>query len=292
MDRLDRSEIRSHIIPALPILNVLIFVIVLVVHILAAQRIFNGVSMRDVFDLHYTKFTPASYGFIVWYFIFIGLGIFVIFQALPAYRNNGLIRRVASWFPLLALGLFAWPFFWNYRIMWPAVIAVLWVLAISAAIYIRLGVDYSKKGMLRTIEASEGPATQISIHEFWLVQVPFSLLLGFTLVMTILNLWIAATPARDPVADVWTYSGWSAMFLTLLTMVAVGLVVLRHDFVFAAVIAWSQFAIAAGHRHDPVVDTAGLINGFLVFCTALFAAFFVLWRYSTHERVGYTEIKG
>jgi hypothetical protein len=290
-------ESSENVMSYLPIFNVVAYIAVVVAFIIAGQRVLNHTTMLDVFYEHRTKFTPSESTFIIWYLIFIALGIFIVYQVLPAYRSNVLVRRVGWWFCAHAVGLFVFPFFWNFKILWPSVIAILWMLVTAVAIYWRLGIDYSKKGQARTIEAPAGTVQEeksITQQEFWVVQAPFSLLLGWLFPLTILSLWVASTYAAEgDQADVWTYQGWSALMMTILTLISTLFILFRSDFIVGLVIAWSQLGIAGAHRHDPVVETAGLVNGFLVLIGALLTAFFVAFRYFTarKERAGYVEIK-
>jgi len=282
---------------ALPILNVIAFVAVIVISILAGSKILNHTAVVEAYSLHHTLFTPAEYTQILWWIIFVALGIFVIYQVLPAYRSNALNQRVGWLFVLHALGLLLFPFFWCYKLLWPSVIAMLWVLFTAMAIYIRLGIDYSKRGQSRTIEAPAGTASEgilITYQDYWLVQVPFSLLLGWLLPMAMLTVWVAASYDPASESEIWTYEGWSSLLLTALTFAAATFVLSRSDFIAAAAIAWFQFGVAAAHHSDPVVETAALVNGFIVLGGTLLTTFCVGWRHATmhRERLGYAEIKG
>jgi len=277
----------------LPVLNIIIYVIAVLVNTLAAQRIFHHDTLIDVYRIHSTMFTPAAFTFVMWYVILLALGIFVVYQALPAYRDNPLVKqRIGFLFLLHGIGLIAWPIFWNYRLLWPSVLAMLWLLATVIAIYVRLDIDYSSKGQNRTIEI-EGSSSRLSTYDFWIVQTPFSLVLGWVLVMSLLNLWIAISPSSKEAADVWSYSGWSSLLMTLLTIASTLLILFRSDFVCTAVVSWFLFGVADAHRGNTGTETAALVNGFLVLVGTLMTAFFVIFRYysSRGERAGYAEIR-
>jgi len=287
----DISDLRG----ALPVLNVAAYVAVVVVAILGGQKVLNHNTLLDVYHAHTTSFSPADYAMLMWFLIFIVLGIFVIYQVLPAYRNTVLVQRIGFLFLLHSLGLLVWPFFWNYRVLWPSAIASLWSLATALAIYYRIGVDYSRKGLTRTVDSPAGLSqTPMTTHDFWVVQVPFSLVVGWLIPLTLLNIWVAAAyqPEADEGAALWTYQGWSALMLTLLTVIATGKLISRSDFLLSGVFAWFQFGVAVGHHSDAVIETAALVNGFLLLFATFLAAFFVgyRWFHIHRERMGYTEI--
>ena len=48
----------------------------------------GGSDSNSIYSLYPTAFTPAVYTFVIWAPIFIGLTLFVIYQALPSNRSN------------------------------------------------------------------------------------------------------------------------------------------------------------------------------------------------------------
>jgi len=279
----------------MPFINILAYIAVVIAFILAGERVFGHRTMLEVYHEHPTSFTPAEFAFGIWFLIFILLGIFVVYQALPAYRGNVFVKRISWLFLLHCIGLFAWPLFWNFRVLWPAVIAFLWVLVTGIMIYLRIGVDYSKRGQYRTVESPAGTIAReggvITTADFWVIQTPFSLMLGWLFPLTILNLWIASTYGADSSPEAWTYPGWSAAMCTFLTVAAIGMLIVRSDFLFSAVITWYLFGVAAEHRHDDVVQTSSLVNACLVLIATIIAASMTAFRYSQRERLGYEEIQ-
>jgi benzodiazapine receptor len=199
----------------------------------------NGQMTGEISDRFQVYFVPAGYVFSIWGLIYLALGAYAVYQALPAQRENPRLRRVGYLFVFSCLANIAWLFLWHYeRFVW-TVIAMLGLLLSLIAIYLRLGIG----------------RTQVPPAERWLVHVPFSIYLGWITVATVANV----TSLLDYVN--WGGWGigpqaWAVIMLIAATAIASAVGLTRRDIAYLLVIVWAFVGIAVKHAATPLVATA------------------------------------
>lgn len=214
--------------------NVVFLVLVLVVNYLANALPIAGRTPADVSAMFPTLFTPAGYTFAIWGIIYLLLIGFVVYQASFWNKETPAFFQKIGWlFVLSCVANAAWlPVFHNLQIGLAMVIMLL-LLASLLVIYLRLDVGKS----------AAFPA------ERWLVQLPFSVYLGWITVATIANASILLTHlgwAGEPGgAQVWTV-------LMIAVAVALGIWVLfsRRDYGYALVLMWAFWGIYSARVAD------------------------------------------
>jgi hypothetical protein len=227
--------------------NVVATIAVIVVNGLANALPLNGQTTGEISDRFQIYFVPAGYVFSIWGLIYLGIAGFAIYQALPGQRANPRLRQVGYLFALSSVANIGWLILWHYEQFVPTMAAMLVLLASLIAIYLRLGIGRSE-------------ATRA---ERWLVEVPFSIYLGWISVATIAN--------AAAVLDYVNWSGWgiSAEAWTIL-MLAVGaglawaMKLTRGDIAYLAVIVWAFVGIAVKQAGTPVVAGAAGLMAVLV----------------------------
>jgi len=218
---------------------VLAVVATVVLNGLANALPLNGQMTGEISDRFQVYFVPAGYVFSIWGLIYLALGAYAVYQALPGQRENPRLRRVGYLFALSCLANIVWLFLWHYeRFVW-TVIAMLGLLLSLIAIYLRLGIG----------------RTQVPPAERWLVHVPFSIYLGWITVATVANV--------TSLLDYVNWGGWGiqpAVWAVIMLVVgaaiasAVGLT--RGDVAYMLVIVWAFVGIAVKHAATPLVATA------------------------------------
>jgi len=213
-----------------PILNLLGVVAVLIVNGLANALPLNNLSTGEISDRFDVFFVPAGYVFSIWGVIYIALIAFGIYQVLPSQRQNPRLAKIGYWFLLSCLANIAWLFCWHYELFALSLVMMLILLASLIIIYLRLDIGIKK----------------VSTKEKWLVNIPFSLYLGWITVATIAN-----------VTSVLDYYGWnewglSEQMWTLIMLFAVALIgalmsLTRGDVVYCLVLIWAVVGIAVKH---------------------------------------------
>jgi len=228
----------------------------LVVNGLANALPLNGLTTGEISDRFQVYFVPAGYVFSIWGLIYVGLILYAIYQALPAQRENPRLRATGYLFALSCLANIAWLFLWHYELFLLTLVAMIALLLLLIAIYLRLGI---------------GQVT-VSTGERWLVQLPFSIYLGWISVATIANV--------TSVLDYLNWSGWGLspeIWTVIMLLVGVGLAFgmafSRGDLAYGLVIIWAYAGIAVKHSGTPFVATAAWIAVGLVVLAVVIGLF-------------------
>jgi len=202
----------------------------------------NGQTSGEVSDKFQVYFVPAGYVFSIWGLIYLGLILYAVYQALPAQRDNPRLRATGYLFALSCLANISWLALWHYE-RFPLTLLVMGaLLLLLIAIYLRLGI---------------GKVT-VSAAERWLVQLPFSIYLGWISVATIANVTV--------VLDYLNWGGWglspetwTVIMLLVGVGLAFGMAFSRGDVAYGLVIIWAYAGIALKHSGTPLVATAAWI---------------------------------
>jgi benzodiazapine receptor len=232
-------------------------IVTIVMNGLANALPFNGLTTGEISDRFQVYFVPAGYVFSIWGLIYLALAAFAIYQVWPAQpfvlgpkdqgRDNPRLRRIGALFVLSCGANIAWLFLWHYEVFLLTLVAMITLLLSLIAIYLRLEIGRA----------------QVSAAERWLVQVPFSIYLGWITVATIANV--------TSVLDYVNWSGWgiSPEAWTVIMLVAgLGIAsavsLTRGDVAYMLVIVWAYVGIAVKHAATPVVATAAWVTAALV----------------------------
>jgi hypothetical protein len=158
----------------------------------------NGQTTGEISDRFEILFVPAGYVFSIWGLIYIGLIAYAIYQILPAQRENSLLKQIAPAYWLGSLANAIWILLWHYEYFAFTLIAMLTLLATLLSIYMKIST--SRPSLDRT--------------QKWVVQLPFSIYLGWISVATIAN-----------VSQVLFYEGWNAWGISATAWTAIMIVV-------------------------------------------------------------------
>ena len=238
--------------------NVVAFLATVAANGLANALPLNGLSTGEISDRFQVYFVPAGYVFSIWGLIYVALAGFAVFQALPAQRENPRLRRTGYLFVGSCVANIAWLFLWHYEQFPLTLLAMLSLLVCLILIYLRLGIG--KAG--------------VSSAEKWLVQIPFSVYLGWITVATIANV----TSLLDYLKwGGWGISdeAWAIIMLVVGGIVASAVNLTRRDIAYVLVIIWAFVGIAVKHSATPVVSTAAWVVTVLV---ALVLVAGIVWR--------------
>jgi hypothetical protein len=236
--------------------NVVAILVTVVVNGLANALPLNGLTTGEISDRFVVYFVPAGYVFSIWGLIYLALGAFVVYQVLPAQRQDPHLRRTGYLFALSCLANAAWIFLWHYQVFPLTLVAMIALLALLVAIYLRLGIG----------------RTRVSAVTRWLVHVPFSIYLGWITVATIANV--------TSLLDYWGWSGWGISpeaWTVIMLVAAVGIAsavsLTRGDVAYMLVIVWALAGIAVKHAGTPIVAIASWVATGVVAVMLLVGAF-------------------
>ena len=230
------------------VLNIIFTIIVIIVNGLANALPLNGQTTGEVSDRFDVLFVPAGYVFSIWGLIYLGLIGFSIYQALPAQRNNALIRNISPYYWLSCAANIAWIFLWHYE---------LFIYTIAAMMVLLFG-------LLMIYNKMDKRNDQVKFTEQLMVNSPFSLYLGWVSVATIAN-----------ASQLLVYLGWGGWGISptwwtvimLMVTLLLGFLMLRRyeDMIYALVLIWALIGIAVKQNNNVFVSTAAwLITGSLV----------------------------
>jgi len=230
------SNVRAYI-------NIGALALVLLMNYLSNALPFNGLTQGDLSELYPVLITPAPYVFSIWGLIYLGLIAFIIYQALPQYRENPAVKAVGILFAVNALFNILWLLFWHYQRVGWSMIMMLLILGSLILIYLRIG----------TVT---------------------SLYLGWITAATIVNLNVLLYSIG------WLGTGGGGVAFTMLMIliaaaVALAVFYLRQDYIFTLVFIWALIGIGARHAADRVLLT---ITAWLAAAAIIFFLGWILAR--------------
>jgi hypothetical protein len=216
--------------------NLLTVILALSVNILASALPLNGQNTGEISDRFEVYFVPAGYVFSIWSIIYLGWIAFLIFQFRTPEKESPRLRRLGYLFALSNLANAAWLFCWHYNQFGWSVLVMLALLGLLIASYLRLNVNRE-------------PVTRL---EYWSVDVPFSIYLGWITVATVANIadWLYLVgwdgfgiPAQT----------WAVIMLGVASLLGLGMALTRRDVGYLSVLVWAFIGIAVKQAPTPLV---------------------------------------
>ena len=175
--------------------NILAFGLTIALNAMATSIPLGGKTPPEISAQYPSLFTPAGFTFSIWGVIYLGLLLFIIYQALPGQRENALLARISVPFKINCVANAAWILAWHYDFLVLSVLIMACILATLIAIYSALD--------------SEQPTAPRA--ERLLVHLPFRLYTAWICVATIANISTVQTAMN------WDNLGTDAITWTLLS---------------------------------------------------------------------------
>ena len=244
--------------------NIAAFVLVIVVNTLSNALPFNDQSQTEIAAKYPSLFTPAGFTFSIWGVIYLGLLVFVVYQALPAQRQNASIARLDVPFKINCASNAIWLYVWHHDMIFLSLLIMFVILATLVTIYRRL---YAR-------------IDRASITERLALHLPFSLYTGWVTVATIANASILQYAYGWDELLLSSVS-WTLLKLALAGAVAVTMVIRYGDAVFVLVVAWAAYGISVMQSPTPAVSGAA---SSLALLSLLLAASEGVSRLAKHQR--------
>jgi hypothetical protein len=222
------------------ILVILATLLTITVNGLANALPINGMNTGQVSDNFDVFFVPAGYVFSIWGLIYILLVAFTIYQALPAQKDNPVLKSIRGWYVIGCLANSIWIFAWHY-LQFNMTIMLMTILLVSLLLI------YKRLRKANAADTSSGMR--------WFVQLPFSVYLGWITVATIANV----TDVLD--FNKWNGFGiagetWAIIMLVVAVMIAVWMMLAQRDWPYLAVLAWAFAGIGVKFAGESIVATA------------------------------------
>lgn len=223
---------------------------VLINGLAGSTTLLGGKNTAEISDANLTLITPAGYVFSIWGIIYVLLGIFVVFQALPKEGKKEYHRKIGWLFVLSSVFNIIWLFLWQFEYLVFSIILMFLLLANLIAIYLRLDIGKSKVELIE----------KLTIH------LPFSTYLGWISIASIANVAVTLVSLN------WNGFGiapesW-AIFIVILALIITAIVVLtRKDIAYGLVVIWAFLGIAVGQSGHPNIVILTQVSAIIVFIT-------------------------
>merc|ERR1719183_773344 len=223
--------------------------------------LFGGKTNSQVSKEYTAIVTPAGWAFSIWSIIFIGEGIFTVWQLFPAQRESRVLKAIGYWW-VIACGIqSAWTLAFAFEVMWLAALLLLSIAVSMGVIYVSLyrrgsdtadeegaaGKYVDVEEQHRALSICDGTATDKSAASesllgWWICVFPFSIHFGWLCAASLVNENIACISYG---ADTSAQYGVAITSLVVLPVGAAALAWMRADPVVGGVAAWAISAIGA-----------------------------------------------
>lgn len=249
----------------LAVLNLIGYVMVVVVNILATAIPLGGKTTGQLSDQYPNLFVPSGLTFSIWGVIYILLGIYVVYGFIRSIRqpkqSNDFINRIGVLFIITCIANTGWILSWQYQVLPLSLVFMVILLLALILIYNRLHVG--------TMIAATS--------EKYMVHLPISIYLGWITVATIAN----ATALL--VAYKWNRFGISEQVWTVVMIaiaIALGLTVLfyRKDIFYTLVVDWAMLGILMKRSADTIKAQAVIVVSVVAICILTLAVLVQIFR--------------
>ena len=234
-------------------INLVSVLLALTVNILASVLPLNGQNTGEISDRFRVYFVPAGYVFAIWGVIYLGWIAFTIFQWLPSQKENPRLRKLGYVFALSNVANAAWLFCWHYNRFGWSVLVMLTLLVLLIASYLRLDVNR------RTVGRAE----------YWSVDVPFGVYLGWITVATVANIsdWLYFVKWNGFSIPAPT---WAIIMIVVASALGVIMAMTRRDVGYVLVLAWAFAGIAVKQTVAPTLVTIAWLAAVLMLALAVY----------------------
>jgi hypothetical protein len=230
----------------LKLMNIIAFALTVVVNGLAGgTTVLGGKLTSEISDANPTLITPAGYVFSIWGVIYVLLGIFVVFQALPSQKTKSYQEKIGWLFVLSSLLNIAWLFLWQFEYLSLSVVLMFLLLATLIAIYLRLNV-----GKL-----------EVPLREKLAVHMPFSVYLGWITIASIANVSVTLVSVGWDGFGI-SQETWATLILIVALLITLLVIATRKDVAYGLVIIWALVGIAvkqSGYSNIVMIAEASAI---------------------------------
>jgi len=209
--------------------NTLSYLAVLLVITLANVVPIGGRTTAEVSAMVPVLATPASYAFTIWGAIYALLGVFVLLQWRPGWRELSAFRRIGPWFVVGCLFHIAWVLCWH-------------LLYLRSTVFLMLGLLLSLLPIYTATRNVQGsPRDDAGLAAKLFVQLPFSLYTAWVSVAAGANALVAFELAG------WNGWGlekyWTFLTLVLLAGAAIAVFARWRDTAYVLTLVWAFAAI-------------------------------------------------
>jgi hypothetical protein len=246
-------------------LNIIFFILTVLVNSLAGSTtLIGGKNTAQISDSNPTLITPAGYVFSIWGVIYVLLGLFVVFQALPSQKGRDYQKKIGPLFVLSSILNIVWLFLWQYEFLAYSVVIMFLLLATLITIYLRLDIGKSLVSRLEKLA----------------VQTPFSVYLGWITIASIANVAITLVSANWNGFSI-AQETWAILIIIVALLIALLVLATRRDLSYGLVITWALVGIAVKQSGNQNIVMIAGISAILI---AIVEAAVLLLRYKHSKK--------
>jgi hypothetical protein len=229
-------------------LNLLSVILVIGVNYYTQALRVNNTTIGEISSRYDNLFTPASYAFAIWGFIFLGLVAYSIFQVRRAFFSNKpskFIEQTGYWFAIANILNAAWVFAFMYD-------------QIGLSVMIMLGILFS---LLKIVFNTNMERWDAPIEIIAFVWWPICIYAGWISVATIANIAAYLTKLGWNGGGV-SASTWTQIMIVIASVLNLLMIQSRNMREFGVVGVWALFAIYMRHEagNEPIAYTALLCS--------------------------------
>jgi benzodiazapine receptor len=229
-------------------INIVAFALTVVVNGLAGSTtILGGKLTAEISDANPTLITPAGYVFSIWGVIYILLGIFVIFQALPSQKGKEYQERIGWLFVSSCLLNIAWLFLWQFEYLSISVAVMFLLLATLIAVYLRLDIGKSTA----------------SLREKLAVHLSFSVYLGWITIASIANVAVTLVSTGWNGFGI-TQETWATLIIIIAVLITLLVTATRKDVAYGLVITWALIGIGVNQSGNQNIVTTTEVGAVII----------------------------
>ena len=233
--------------------NIFAFILMVLVNGLAGSTtLLGGKNTAEISDANPTLITPAGYVFSIWGIIYVLLGIFVIFQALPREKEKEYHGKIGWLFILSSAFNIIWLFLWQFEYLVFSVILMFLLLASLISIYLRLDIGKSDVG----------------IREKLTIHLPFSTYLGWITIASIANVSVTLVSLEWDGFGI-SFETWATLIVIIALLIAILVLITRKDIAYGLVIIWAFVGISVGQSGNQNIVTLTQVSAIIVLITLI-----------------------
>ena len=243
-------------------INVVAFVLTVMINGLAGgTTLLGGKLTSEISAANPTLVTPAGYVFSIWSVIYVLLGVFTVFQALPSQKGKGFQGRIGWFFVLSSVLNIVWLFLWQFEYLSLSVVIMFMLLASLIAIYLRLNIGKST----------------VPLREKLAVHMPFSVYLGWITIASIANVSVTLVSLE------WDGFGisqevWATVIIIVALLMTLLVMATRKDVAYGLVIVWALLGIAVEQSGNQNIVMTAEIGAVIVVVGLILSIVFSRWK--------------
>jgi hypothetical protein len=225
------------------ILNIVAYVLTLIVNGLANAIPLGGRNTGEISDSYPNLFTPAAYVFSIWGVIYVLLGIFTVYQALPRNKEKEFLGKINYLFLLASAANIAWIFLWHYGQIYLTLVVMIILLISLVVLYLKLDIGKSDAPRVEKLA----------------VNLPFSVYFGWITVATVANV-TAVLVALDWDGFGLTDELWTFLVLIVVVIITSLVIITRKDLAYSLVIIWATGGIIYKNIGNQLLVITGIVS--------------------------------